>query len=332
MLKLHEFTENINKTQYKGKILQHEPLSTRTTMKTGGTAELLLVPQDPQSAIIAIGCLRNEDIPFLILGGGSNVIAPDGELEAAVISTEAWNSISIAEETGDQVLISCGSGTKTDDLVKFCAEKGIRGLETFAGLPGTVGGATYMNARCYGKEIADVIHGASFIDFGDMQKNNDFCNNFIERHLKMYHNDKSGVDWAYKNSPFMHGHYLVTSVLFKAQKADPDAIRQVSQECEKYILDRENKGHFKAPSAGSVFKNDRSFGEPSGSLIDKAGLKGTSIGGAQVAPWHGNIIINQGNATSADIKSLVQKVQETVRQKNGFNLETEILFADQILQ
>lgn len=96
----------------------------------------------------------------------------------------------------------------------------------------------------------------------------------------------------------------------------------------KYVHDRELKGHFRAPSAGSVFKNDRSIGKPSGVLVDEAGLKGLRIGGALVAPWHGNFIINTGSATSADIAELVKAVQETVRQKTGFTLKPEIIFME----
>ena len=96
--------------------------------------------------------------------------------------------------------------------------------------------------------------------------------------------------------------------------------------CESFIQDRERKGHFKAPSSGSVFKNNRDFGEPSGRLIDEAGLKGAKIGGAQIAPWHGNIIINAGNATCSDIKKLVRLAQEKVKERTGFMLECEVVF------
>ncbi|WP_407398223.1 UDP-N-acetylmuramate dehydrogenase [Treponema sp.] len=331
MLKLHEFIENINKTQYKGKILEHEPMAPRTTMKVGGTAALLLSPSDENSICIAVSLLKDMELPWFILGGGSNVIAPDGELDAVVISTEELDSIEISEKNDEFTLIQCGAGTKTGTLVDFCTENGISGLETFAGLPGTVGGAAFMNARCYGKEVSQVLHSARFLEFDPMQKNTEFHDNFIERHLKMYHNTQMGGDWAYKNSPFMQNHRFITSLTFKAGRIDSDNKVRIGLECEGYIKDREDKGHFKAPSAGSVFKNDRSFGEPSGVLIDKAGLKGTEVGGAQVAPWHGNIIINRGGASSSDIKTLVKTVQERVKNNTGFMLEPEIIFAEQNL-
>nr|WP_318715440.1 UDP-N-acetylmuramate dehydrogenase [uncultured Treponema sp.] len=332
MLKLHEFIENINKTQYKGKVLEHEQMAPRTTMMTGGTAALLLSPADEESIFIAVNLLKDSGIPYFILGGGSNVIFPDEELEAAVISTENLNSIVIEEKNEGHTLVKCGCGTKTNDLVDFCTENGISGLETFAGLPGTVGGAAYMNARCYGKEMSDVIYTARFLEFNRTVKIEEFTHNFIERHLKMYHNTKMGEDWAYKNSPFMHSQRFITSLTFKAGPVDSDKKDEVGLECGKFVKDREDKGHFKAPSAGSVFKNDRNFGEPSGVLIDRAGLKGMELGGAQVAPWHGNIIINRGKASSSDIKNLVRTVQEKVRENSGFTLEPEIIFAEQNLQ
>lgn len=312
-------------------ILEHEPLSSRNTMKTGGTAALFLIPQDEKSLCIAYACLKTREIPFFILGGGSNVIPPDGELEAAIISTEALRGIEMQEEN-DQLLIKCGAGTQTNDLVDFCTAHGISGLETFAGLPGTTGGAAYMNARCYGKEMSQVVHSAQFLDLEGMEKINDFSDNFIERHLKMYHNNLSGDDWAYKKSPFMRKNTVITSITFKVAKADLKKEGIIRAECEKYIEDRRQKGHFRAPSAGSVFKNDRNFGNPSGYLIDSAGLKGTESGGAQIAPWHGNIIINKGNAKCADIKNLVRIVQDEVRQRTGFLLEPEIIFIEQNLQ
>lgn len=331
MLKLHEFSENINKSQYKGKILQNEKMAPRTTMKTGGTAKILLIPDDEQSICIAISLLKNFEIPFFILGGGSNVIFPDNELEAVIISTENLNSIIIEEKNKEYTLIKCGAGTKTNDLVNFCTENGIDGFETFAGLPGTVGGASYMNARCYNKEMSQVLNSANYIDIDTFRKNESFCNNFIERHLKIYHNIEISDDWAYKTSPFMHTNRFITSLIFKACKIDSKRKELIALECNKIIKDREEKGHFRAPSAGSVFKNNRNFGEPSGVLIDKIGLKGTKIGGAQVAPWHGNIIINHENATSSDVKNLVKLIQEKVKKNTGFKLEPEIIFAEQNL-
>lgn len=141
-----------------------------------------------------------------------------------------------------------------------------------------------------------------------------------------------GGDWAYKDSPFMRSHGFLAELTFRLARAGKEQKEPIASECKRYVDDRNEKGHFKAPSAGSVFKNDRSFGQPSGRLIDEAGLKGRQIGGAQIAPWHGNIIINQGKATSGDIKALVKSVQDEILGRTGFRLEPEIIFIEQNLQ
>ena len=132
-------------------------------------------------------------------------------------------------------------------------------------------------------------------------------------------------DWEYKKSPFQTNKWIVLEVVYKVEKLSDNS--KIVEKNNFYVEDRRQKGHFKFPSAGSVFKNNRSFGKPSGKLIDEAGLKGFTIGGAQIAPWHGNFIINCGNAKSDDILALVNKAKETVKEKFGFELECEILFA-----
>ena len=135
-------------------------------------------------------------------------------------------------------------------------------------------------------------------------------------------------EWAYKKSPFQSFRSLILSVVFRVEAVgmSGDNERAIRLENEGFREDRRNKGHFRAPSAGSVFKNDRRFGKPSGQLIDEAGLKGLVVGGAQIAPWHGNFIINTGSATAGDIKALVERARTAVMERTGFTLETEIIF------
>ena len=143
----------------------------------------------------------------------------------------------------------------------------------------------------------------------------------------------NSTDWDYKKSPFQENsvsqtpHRYITQVTFRLTPATgPDAHERIAADCKKYIAERVDKGHFKYPSAGSVFKNNHAFGAPSGKLIDDCGLKGLASGGAQIAPFHGNFIINTGNATAEDIKALVKAAQKTVKEKFGFELEPEIIF------
>ena len=209
-------------------------------------------------------------------------------------------------------LLICGAGCTFEKITDFCIKNEISGLENFAGLPGTTGGATFMNARCYEVSISDVLSSVKYIDLSD----------FTE---KTYSVDLS--EWDYKKSPFQSGDKIITQVNFNVKKG---ISKEIEEKSLSFIKDRENKGHFKFPSAGSVFKNNRNFGKPSGKIIDEVGLRGFSVGQAQVAPWHGNFIINNGNATASDVRNLVEIIQEKVLKETGFMLECEIIFTDKV--
>ena len=324
---IREIGENIKKLpSFKGNVLFDEPMALRTTMKVGGRAALFVEPYDALSAAASLAYCRLQELPVFTLGGGSNLVVSDEGFDCAVISTSRMNSIQLAS-VHQSVEVTCGCGTKMNALADFCAKYGLTGMECFAGLPGTVGGATYMNARCYEKNVSDVLVCAEYIDLtvagGETP---------LLAHYNMNLND-----WAYKKSPFQTKASLITAATFKLTALDdriadghseaaPLVQDKIHTQNDHFIQDRICKGHFKAPSAGSVFKNNHDFGKPSGVLIDEAGLKGTAVGGAQVAPWHGNFIINNGNATAADIHSLVSLVQQKVCDKTGFMLEPEIIF------
>ena len=190
-------------------------------------------------------------------------------------------------------------------------------IEQFAGLPGSVGGAVYMNARCFDKSISDILFSVSTMEID--RKNHKTTLN--QEHF-------NACDWAYKKSPYQGGNRFITTVTFLLTQKNASEQDKIAAECKKYIAERVNKGHFKYPSAGSVFKNNHDFGKPSGMIIDEAGLRGTTIGGAKVADFHGNFIINTGNAKASDIKALVELVQAKVHEKYGFFLETEIIFVE----
>lgn len=315
--RIRKIVENI-KNLYKGRLLLDEPMSIHTTMKVGGNAELFAEPEDVFSLALVISECKKNSVDFFILGGGSNLIVSDEGFCGVIISMNAFSSIKF--ENG---IVVCGSGVETNRAVEFFAENGILGMESFAGLPGTCGGACYMNARCYSNDISSKIE---FVEYLDLENFDENSYKFLEKHIKMYHNNKDCAQWTYKHSPFMEKSVVITKVAFKAEECQLEKISELKAACESFIKDREQKGHFKAPSSGSVFKNNRDFGEPSGKLIDEAGLKGAKIGGAQIAPWHGNIIINTGNATCSDIKKLVQLAQQKVKERTGFMLECEVVF------
>lgn len=316
-----------NHDAFKGDISENEPLAPKTTFKIGGNADLFIAPENYYSFQIALNALLQNNIPFFILGGGSNIVFSDEGFKGAVISTYKFNDSAIfpagdcPKEFGkiilkkNQVLVTCFSGTPMASLVNFCTEKNISGVEQFAGLPGTVGGAAFMNARCFDKSISDIIFSVSYMDFSDGQVT-----------LKREKFDES--KWAYKKSPYQTGNIFITTTTFLlTQKHEKDHF-DIQNLCKYYINERIRKGHFGAPSAGSVFKNNHDFGKPSGQIIDEAGLRGFQIGGAKIADFHGNFIINVDNAKAADVKALVQHVQKTVSEKFNFNLEPEIIFVE----
>ena len=292
---------------YNGIFLQNESLKDKTTFKIGGNASFFAKPEDSKSLIALLSWAKENDLPLFILGGGSNLVVSDDGIDKLVISTEAFDFCDLQDD-----LLTCGSGCSFEKITEFCIKNEISGLENFAGLPGTTGGATFMNARCYEVSISDVISSVKYIDLSD----------FTE---KSYSVDLS--EWDYKKSPFQTGDKIITQVNFNVKKGNS---KEIEEKSLSFIKDRENKGHFKFPSAGSVFKNNRNFGKPSGKIIDEVGLRGFSVGQAQVAPWHGNFIINNGNATASDVRNLVEIIQEKVLKETGFMLECEIIFTDKI--
>lgn len=318
-----------NHEAFIGDVRTDEPLAPKTTFKVGGNADLFIAPQNYYSFQIAIDALLKNDIPFFIMGGGSNLVFSDDGFKGAVVSTCNFNDTAyyplsnMSPQFGkitlkkNELLITCFSGTPMAAFVNFCTENNISGVEQFAGLPGTVGGAVFMNARCFDKSISDIIFSVSYMDIDSKSKQ-----------IKLNQERFNPSEWAYKKSPYQDGRKFITTATFLLTQKKASENEQIVAECKKYIGERVSKGHFKFPSAGSVFKNNHAFGKPSGQIIDEAGLRGTAIGGAKVADFHGNFIINTGNAKASEIKALVKLVQDKVKQNFGFSLEPEIIFVD----
>lgn len=328
MAKYDELIASIkNYEAFIGEITYNEPLAQKTTFKVGGTAELFIKPQNYYSFQIALSNLLATNTPFFILGGGSNIVFPDGTLEKVVLSTQDFVSVDklavrdlpmdFTEKSipKDKILITCFSGTPMASLVNYCTEHYISGVEQFAGLPGSVGGATFMNARCFDKSISDIIYYTTHM-------------NLNKDKVELEHNRFDPSKWDYKKSPFQDGNKFITTVTFILDQKTAKDQPQIQADCKKYIAERVDKGHFKYPSAGSVFKNNHDFGKPSGKIIDEAGLKGYTIGGAKIADFHGNFIINFNKASAKNIKDLVEYTTKEVINKFGFKLEPEIIFVD----
>lgn len=295
-------------------------LSSFTSFKIGGDADIYITPSSPKELEAVLAFIHEEHIPAILLGGGTNLLISDDGIRGAVIHTRRLNNIRLLQSAGKQ-LVQAEAGALMQDLTEFCAEHGLTGLEDFAGLPGTVGGAVFMNARCYEKSISDVLISAAVLYFS-------------EKGCTIEEYECRQEDWEYKRSPFQpqnkryaecdRNRPVIVSATFRTEPAETTDIRKTM---ESRIADRTAKGHFKLPSAGSVFKNNHAFGKPSGQLIDEAGLRGLQIGGAQVAPWHGNFIVNTGSATARDVMELIGTIQRQVKDKTGFELEPEIIVA-----
>jgi len=303
----------------------NEAMSDHTTFKVGGTADCFISLKEtknqeqntenfPEFCIDLLNRAKNADIPVFILGGGANIVVSDKGIRGIVLDMNGWAGQSALSEN-DEIIFK--SGTKLDDAAASACAAGLSGLEFLAGMPGTIGGALWMNVRCYGSEIADVITNVELII-----KNEELgMSNEKYKIEKKIINDGEG--FGYKKSPFQEMDCVILSAAFKLKKGDKE---KISDQMEKYKKDRKEKGHYLFPCAGSAFKNNRDFGKPTGQIIDETGLKGFQIGGAQIAPFHGNIVINTGNATAADICALMNEVAAKVKSSTGFELESEILF------
>jgi UDP-N-acetylmuramate dehydrogenase len=291
-----------------------------STFRAGGPADCWLRPSGegfPAFAAALIAAARVEHIPVLALGGGANILAADSGVRGIVLDSGGW-----AGETGQRRqkgALEFRAGTTLDAAAETAADMGLSGLEFLAGMPGSIGGAVWMNARCYGKEIADVLIETEIIDFSGSAPGSKQGFNKPQR-LRLPA-DKS--EFGYKFSPFQNRDCFILSA---SLQLTPDAIPDIRAMMDAHRADREAKGHYRYPSAGSVFKNNKIFSKPTGKIVDELGLRGLRKGGAQVAPWHGNIIINTGGATASDIRALIDEVAARVKAATGFTLEPEIVF------
>jgi UDP-N-acetylmuramate dehydrogenase len=312
MTKLREFVETINrKTGFSGAIRWGEPMAAHTSFKVGGPAEVWIQPGAEAFPGYAAALLRAADeaaVPVFILGRGSNLVVADAGIPGIVLDTGAWVGVETEHRPGAEPMLAVRSGTGIAEALEAAASRGAGSLAFLAGMPASIGGAVYMNARCYGRSIADALIEVDALD-ESFQRITAPCR---------------AEEFGYKKSPFQDRRGLILAARFRF---DPRPEPELRREMAANTRDREAKGQFRFPSAGSVFKNNRAFGKPTGRIIDELGLKGLRRGGAMVAPWHGNMIINTGNAASADIQGLVEDVAARVRAALGITLEPEIRFA-----
>jgi UDP-N-acetylmuramate dehydrogenase len=299
VLRLRERARKINMD---GELRHDEPLSSHTTFATGGPADLFARPRHAGDIAILLRWATGHGVPWFVLGGGSNVLVADAGVRGLVIDTTAMDERSIEGST-----LTVGAGTPVSDASALAADHGLAGLDFIYAMPGSTGGAVWMNARCYGGEIFDVLRSVDLVDPDGTRST------YAPR----------ADDFGYKRSPFMKRAAVMTSVSFRLRPGEPD---RLWEQMRAHEADRRAKGHFAAPCAGSVFKNNRAFGRPSGAIIDSLGLRGFSIGRAKVSDLHANIVVNAGGATSAEIRAVIEHVHGEVQKRLGFDLEREVLF------
>ncbi|MCX7786556.1 MAG: UDP-N-acetylmuramate dehydrogenase [Spirochaetes bacterium] len=322
MERVRKFLEKIN---IKGVVREQEPMALHTSFRVGGPADLYVEPISIPECIETIRLAKECSLPWIVLGEGSNVLVADAGIEGVVIST-----LRISKITIEGTLLTAEAGTKVDSVVKASCKAGLRGLEFLSGMPGSIGGAVWMNARCYGSEISEALAQVVYLNELLEQKTLHVSHLPVKsshNHDEYRKSTMEGVSqvegFGYKKSPFQGKPWIILKASFHLTSEDPRILEEKTQE---YRQDRERKGHYLAPSAGSVFKNDRSFGEPAGVILDRMGFKGFRIGDAEVSPLHANIIFNRGAARASDIRALVDRMQEAVLKVYGRPLEPEIIF------
>ncbi len=282
---------------------ENEPMSAHTTFKIGGPADVFIKPASEGAVSKIVSFCNEREIPFYILGNGSNLLVSDLGVEGAVIHVAGGLSdVSL----GSVNEIVCGSGLKLSLLCSFALENSLTGLEFAWGIPGLVGGAVYMNAGAYDSEIANVITECRAVT--------------SDGRFETLTADKMKL--GYRTSIFKEKkNRVITSAKFQLYPGDPEAIRS---RMDELMLRRKSKQPLEFPSAGSTFK--RPTGNFAGTLIEMCGLKGFAIGGAQVSEKHAGFVINRGDATASDVKRVIEAVTEKVFLQTSIKLEPEVEF------
>lgn len=270
-----------------------------TSFKVGGPAELFLSPEDAGQTAKLVRFCEKEEIPVFVLGKGSNLLVSDRGIKGAVIYTGKQCGISLTDEN----TVRAQSGASLAQLCTFALENSLSGLEFAYGIPGTVGGAVFMNAGAYGGEMKDVLLNSEYVS-------TDGTSGEL---------DNEAMELSYRHSAYENSNLVITSASVRLAHADRNEIKSTMNDI---LARRKEKQPLEYPSAGSTFK--RPEGNFAGALIEQCGLKGVSVGGAQVSEKHAGFIINRGGATAADILSLIKHVQARVKAQTGVSLETEI--------
>lgn len=296
---LRKMAEAFRAAGVRADILPGEPLKEHTSFHIGGPAKAVVLPKTTGDLIRAAVVLRQVEMPYFILGKGTNLLVPDAGLDVVVLKTAATRPE--IEFDGEYMTIS--AGVSITAAAAAAQREGLSGLEFAYGIPGTAGGAVYMNAGAYGGEMKDIVIETKYLD--------------EEERIQTLSGENHA--FSYRKSFFSNSPYLILYTKLKLQQEDP---AKILARMEDYMSRRQEKQPLEFPSAGSVFK--RPEGYFAGKLIQDAGLRGAKIGGAQVSKKHSGFIVNTGTATAEDVRKLIEHIQETVQKQFDVTLECEI--------
>lgn len=280
---------------------QGESMQKHTTFHIGGEADLFINIADANQLALVLKAADITGTPVMVIGNGSNLLVSDLGIDGAVLQLSGMDGISY----DGSCEVTCGAGLRLSSLCVFAAENGLQGLEFAWGLPGTLGGAVYMNAGAYDSEMRNIVVGCEALDLKG------------EKHIL----SAEELEFGYRSSIFQKLPYIITAVTVRLQPGNSVEIRT---KMEDILNRRKQKQPLEYPSAGSVFK--RPQGGFAGTMIEDCGLKGYTIGGAQVSEKHSGFIINLGSATASDVKRVIEHVQDEVFLKYSVRLEPEIKF------
>jgi UDP-N-acetylmuramate dehydrogenase len=290
-------------SNFKAAIFYDEQMSRHTSLCVGGPADALVTIDDEDQLVAIVGELRKTKIKYQVLGNLTNVIVRDGGYRGVILLMKGLAKITSEKMTDGSHSLRAGAGAALAKLVGEALQNELTGLEFCTGIPGSVGGALWMNAGAYGKEMKDVVSVISLLT-ADGKKVN----------MK-----RQDIPFAYRRT-ILPADSIILGGEFKLEKGESG---QIKEKMAEIVRLRQEKHPLRYPNAGSIFKNIP--GMPAGKIIEEAGLKGARRGDAQISLKHANFIVNKGRATAADIQTLIDLVQDTVKKEKGINLETEVV-------
>ena len=296
---MQEFCHKLKNVITKGTVLTEEPMSRHTSFQIGGPAEIFVQPATGDEVRQAICLAKEEQIPFFVVGNGSNLLVSDDGFRGMIVQIGR----NLQEISVEDNVIYAQAGALLSRVARTALEHGLTGMEFAAGIPGSLGGAVAMNAGAYGGEMKDILTDAEVLT--------------PDGEIKILSLEE--LDLSYRHSCIFDEDYIVLSVHLQLEQGDTTVIRNRMDELARA---RREKQPLEYPSAGSTFK--RPAGYFAGALIQDAGLKGYTVGGAQVSEKHSGFVVNRGGATAEEVLFLIKQVQKKVKSRFGVTMEPEV--------